>query len=177
MKKGYYPHFFETANKLDYVGFHPEHKYYRADFISGDERTQFLAWCEGGKVKIFNNAEELLAYCMDDVSVLRQACCSFRKLYLKLVKMNPFRKAITMSSICSKVFRTMIPKPDSVGIIPRGGHRMGDRQSVEALQWLAYIGGTRNNVSHAGNGSEVGLAGVPKVKVDGNSAETSEVFE
>ena len=44
---------------------------------------------------------------------------------------------------------------------------MGDRQSVEALQWLAYIGRTRNNVTHTGNGREVHLSGVPNVKVDG----------
>jgi len=29
---------------------------------------------------------------------------------------------------------------DSVIIIPRGGYRMANRQSVEAFQWLAYIG-------------------------------------
>ena len=54
---------------------------------------------------------------------------------------------------------------------------MGDRQSLEALQWLAHIGRTRNNVSHAGSGMEVRLAGVPKVKDDWYCAETNEVFE
>ena len=55
----------------------------------------------------------------------------FSKLYLKLVKMDPFKEAITISSICNKVFRTMFLKPDAVGIIPRAGYRMGDRQSIE----------------------------------------------
>ena len=54
---------------------------------------------------------------------------------------------------------------------------MGDRQSVEALQWLAYMVRRRNNVTHAGNGSEVHLAGVPNVKVDGYCKDTNEVFE
>jgi hypothetical protein len=54
---------------------------------------------------------------------------------------------------------------------------MGDRQSVEALQWLAYISRTRNNVTHAGNGREVRLDRVPNLKVDGYFAETGEVFE
>ena len=54
---------------------------------------------------------------------------------------------------------------------------MGDRQSVEALQWLSYIGQTRNNVTNAGNGSEVHLPGVPDVKVDGYCKERNEVFE
>ena len=89
----------------------------------------------GAKDKFFFcNKPELLAYCMDDVNVLRQVCCAFSNLFLKLVKMEPFRQAITISSICNKVFRTMLLKPDYVGIIPRGGYRMGDHQSVETLQ-------------------------------------------
>ena len=43
-KKGYYPHIFNTANNLDYVGRYSEPKYYGADFMSGDERAQFLVW-------------------------------------------------------------------------------------------------------------------------------------
>lgn len=36
---------------------------------------------------------------------------------------------------------------------------------------------TRNNVIHAGNGREVHLPGIPNLKVDGDCAETNEVFE
>ena len=54
---------------------------------------------------------------------------------------------------------------------------MGDRQSVEALQWLVYIDQMHNNVTHAGNGREVHLAGVPNVKFDGYCQERYEVFE
>jgi len=61
----------------------------------------------------------------------------------------------------------MLMKPDTVGIIPRGGYRMGDRQSVDALQWLAYIRQSRDNIIHAGNRRKVHLDRVPHVKVDG----------
>jgi hypothetical protein len=43
------------------------------------------------KDKIFRNKEELLVFCMDDVNVLRQACCASRKLFLRLVKRDHFR--------------------------------------------------------------------------------------
>jgi len=95
--------------------------------MSGDERAQFLEWYEEQKDKIFCNKQEPLAYCMDDVNVLMQACCAFGNLFLKLVKMDPFREAITILSICNKVFRTMFLKPDTVGIIPRAGYRIGVR--------------------------------------------------
>ena len=61
----------------------------------------------------------------------------------------------------------MFLKPDSVGIIPTAGYRMGEHQCVEALQCLAYIGRTFNNVTLAGNGREVHLPGVPNVKFEG----------
>jgi hypothetical protein len=69
----------------------------------------------------------------------------------------------------------MFLKPETVGIIPRAGYRMGDRQSIEGLQWLAYIGRNRK-IIHAGNGREMHLPGVLNVKVDGYCQET-EVFE
>jgi len=64
--------------------------YNGTDFISGDYRATFSAWYAGVKDEIFNNREEIFAYCMDDVNILRQACCAFRNLFLKLVKMDPF---------------------------------------------------------------------------------------
>jgi hypothetical protein len=107
-KKGYYLHFFNTASKLNYEGPYPEPEVYGADSMSVDERAQFLNGMRSKKVILFRNKDEMLAYCMDDVNVLRQACCAFRNLFLKLDKMDPFREVITISSICKKVIRTML---------------------------------------------------------------------
>jgi hypothetical protein len=74
--------------------------------MSREERAQFKDWYEQ-KEKLFSNTEEMLAYSLDYVNVLRQACCAFRNLFLKLVKMDVFRQALTISSICNKVFRTI----------------------------------------------------------------------
>jgi len=45
-KKGYYPHFFNTAKNLNYEGPYPEPKFYGADYMSGDGRAQFsgMVW-------------------------------------------------------------------------------------------------------------------------------------
>jgi hypothetical protein len=50
-------------------------------------------------------------------------------------------------------------------------------RSQEAVQWLAYIGRTRNIVTDAVNGREDRLDRVPNMKVDGYFAKTGEVFE
>ena len=106
--------------------------------MSADERAQFMQWHQEQKGKLFSNKNELLAYCMDDVNVLRLACCAFRNLFLKLVKMDPFRGDITTSSICNKVFRTMFLKPDAVGIIPRAGYRMGIYSLLKVFSGCVY---------------------------------------
>ena len=59
-KKGYYPHFFNTAENLDYVGPYPEPRFYGAQYMSSDERAQFVEWYEEQKDKIFCNNQELL---------------------------------------------------------------------------------------------------------------------
>ena len=93
-KKRYYPYFFNTASNRNYVGPYPDPEFYGADSMPTDERTQFMQWYEEQKGKLFSNKDELLAYCMDDVNVLGQAWCAFRNLFLKFVKMDPFREAI-----------------------------------------------------------------------------------
>jgi hypothetical protein len=102
-RKVFYPHFLNTASNFNYAGTYPEIEFYGAEYVSPDERAQFLEWHQKQTGKVFSNKEELLAYCKDDVNVLRQACCAFRNLFLKLVKMEPFMEAITISSICSSL--------------------------------------------------------------------------
>jgi hypothetical protein len=49
--------------------------------MSVDERDPFLVWYQEQTGKVFCNKDELLAYFMEDVNVLRQACCAFRNLF------------------------------------------------------------------------------------------------
>jgi len=65
------------------------------------------------KQKKFLNKVKILAHCKNDVKIPRQACRAFKKLLLKLVKKIAVRQAIKLLSICNKVIRTMILKPDN----------------------------------------------------------------
>jgi len=78
---------------------------------------------------------------MDEVNVLRQACCSLRYLFLKLVTIVPFRQAIAISSICNEVFRSMFLKPDSVVIISSGGTEWETARLLKFCNcWLTLVG-------------------------------------
>jgi hypothetical protein len=114
---------------------------------------------------------------MDDVNVLREECCFFRNKFFEIGQNGALSTSHYNIVDFQKVFGSVFFKPDSVVIIPRGGTRMLYRQVVESLQWLAYISQKRNNVVPAGNGSEIKLARVRNVKVDGYCSETNEVFE
>jgi len=94
MQEGVLSPLLQHCQQLVYVGSHSELKFYGADFMCGDERTLYSACYEGAKDKIFDSGEDLLAFCMDDVNILRQACRAFRNLFLKLVKKDPFGKPL-----------------------------------------------------------------------------------
>nr|CAD7195094.1 unnamed protein product [Timema douglasi] len=77
-----------------------------------------------------------------------------------------FRESITISSACNRLFRKLFLAPDTLAILPKGGYRCGDRQSVKAIKWLVYLQKTRPDIhiQHAFNGREIEILGR---KVDG----------
>ena len=60
-------------------------------------------------------------YCQDDVTVLRQACQLFRRDFMDVGNVDIFLESYTIASACMKVLRKRFLKPDTVGLIPRGG--------------------------------------------------------
>ncbi|MET0103906.1 MAG: DNA polymerase, partial [Sedimenticola sp.] len=124
LKKGWFPHFFNTKDHQHYRGAFPEARHYGHDFMSQEERNALLDWLEEKKTEIFDFREEMLAYCRSDVDILRQACLKFRVLLMKATgeeveviddkgkktkkwvrAIDPF-DSVTIASVCMNVFRT-----------------------------------------------------------------------
>lgn len=63
LKKGYFPHLFNTPKNQDYVGPLPEAHYYSPDTMSSAVRTAFLAWYEEHKNETFDFQSEIEGYC------------------------------------------------------------------------------------------------------------------
>ena len=54
--KSWYPHLFNTAENLDYVGPMPDASYYGVDQMSNSERKDFLSWYEAWRGhELFDN--------------------------------------------------------------------------------------------------------------------------
>ena len=57
--KGWYPHYYNTQDNLDYGGSKPDHSYYGIDEMSTRERREFLEWNDTQRVVLFDNRREL----------------------------------------------------------------------------------------------------------------------
>ncbi|GLV33246.1 hypothetical protein CBL_08414 [Carabus blaptoides fortunei] len=178
LKKGYFPHLFNTAENSSYVGPLPDVEFYGANNMHSDHREQFLKW-HAGKVRenyIFNMSAEIVEYCMWDVDILRRACEKFRKTFINNREVCQFTEAVTITSACSKVFQRRFLKHRTIGLIPSGGDRMRDTQSRVALEWLIWEEETRQiRIDHAARVREAVLDG--GFKVDGYYAPGKLFFE
>ena len=65
LKKGYFPHFFNTADNEHYVGPLPDKQHYGVDNMSRKEREIFIAWHDDltSQGYVFDFRKELLEYC------------------------------------------------------------------------------------------------------------------
>ena len=134
--KGWYPHYFNTPENLDYVGSIPDTSYYGFDEISAGERAESLDWYDTQRSMLFDNRRVLETYCQDDVAVLRQACRVFRREFLQVGNIDVFQKSVTIASACNKVLRKLFLKPDTKGLIPTGGYSGIVNYSKKAMRWL-----------------------------------------
>ena len=70
---------------------------------------------------------DLHKYCHSDVDILRKGSLAFRALLKDMFGVDPFLCATTIASTCMFVFRKCFLLPESIGIVPHGGYRRGDK--------------------------------------------------
>ncbi|MCP3665966.1 MAG: hypothetical protein GY696_26290, partial [Gammaproteobacteria bacterium] len=173
--KGYFPHFFNTSTNEDYEGPLPDHQYYGTSNMKQAARNVFFKWYNQQRKTdyVFNLKKERLAYCENDVFICGKAIMAFRQLVLEKTNVDPLRQAMTIASTTSVVYRQNFLPNKTIGLIPPGGYRKNDIQSITAiiwLQWLTRISASKIRIQHARNGGEkVIQIGARKYKVDGYS--------
>ncbi|XP_062597068.1 uncharacterized protein LOC134258520 [Saccostrea cucullata] len=129
VKKGFFPHYFNTRANQRYVGPYPAAQFYGCDTMNASDRDSFMDWYRE-KVEtreIFDFSKELLEYCKSDVDILRKACLKFREILMTITGkeevvlgeeglervvrggVDPFNH-ITIASVCMQVFRSKFLK-------------------------------------------------------------------
>ncbi|XP_031342339.1 uncharacterized protein LOC116170237 [Photinus pyralis] len=177
LKKGYFPHLFNRTEHQNYVGPIPSIEAFEPDNLIRAEREELIKWYSERIAEnyIFDFKKELVEYCISDVNILAQSCLKLRKLMIEEGNVCPFIDSVTLPGACNKIFRRNFLKPNTIGLIPKGGYRFRDNQSVIATRWLLLEERSRGiNIIHSAKKKEARIGGV---EVDGYCAETNEVFE
>ena len=159
LRKGYFPHRFNTPTNQGYVGPYPDAGYYAPEHMSEAVRAEFDVWYRGKVEEEFDMQAELEAYCESDVDILQRACGVFRKLFRDYSGLEPFRNSLTISSACNRVYRTNFLRKNEVALIPARGVWRGNQSSI-ALCWLTYESERLNlPIKHRGTSGEVRILG------------------
>ena len=205
--KGYFPHLFNRKENEDYVGPLPPKEDYMPETMSLEEREKFDQWYDDqvSKNAVFDFKRDIKAYCQMDVTILREGCQMFRRLFQTKTEIqdqnipgfNPFEH-ITIASACN---RDMINRTEDETIASEPAYGWaGQRgnQSKEAMEWLLWLQHCKqqeytqaeqefddamqvplrdraNFIQHAGNGGEKHINWVGNV--DGYCAATKTAYE
>ena len=95
------------------MGAIPDKEYYRYKKFSPKEATKFTEWYDRQKERVgyrFVMKDELVTYSIEDVNILRRACIEFKRLFLGLKDVDPFR---VQSGVSQMFFETRDHSRDS----------------------------------------------------------------
>ncbi|XP_052129261.1 uncharacterized protein LOC127750809 [Frankliniella occidentalis] len=140
LKKGYWPFLANKPEYYKYEGPLLDRDLYCVSGMKSKAAADFNAWYDEQVANeyVFNFRRELIDYCISDVTILRQACQAFRKLFEDVAGFDPMFNCITLSSACMAAFRRNFLKPNTIGVVPAGGYHGRGKQSHIALQWLDF---------------------------------------
>ena len=152
LKKGFFPHFFNTQDNQDYVGPIPAQDYYDPQGMSPARKAEFEQWhaARVAEQYEFHFAQELLSYCQSDVRLLKEGCQTFATEFQHLAGFNPFEHCITIAATCNRFFRKHCLTPGTIASEPiRGWHHKGKPYSRAALEWLYWQEHVEREAHHA----------------------------
>ena len=174
LKKGYFPHLFNTLGNQTYVGPIPPKYYYHPDHMKPSKRKNFLTWYDERVAEnyVFDFKKELEAYCKSDVVILHRGMITLRDGFLKIGNIDPLQY-IMIASVCMALYSSKYMPEKTIGIVKDVPHNTCSKMSI---QWLNYLSGTCNvYIQHAMNGGEHFILSVGEV--DGFCKTTNTVYE
>ena len=178
LKKGYFPHLFNTRANQYYVGPLPPKDALLPDSMSVQGRQDFERWYADQVARgvQFHFQQELLAYCESDVKLLKQGCLTFKRDFEALAHFNPFDQ-MTIASACNRDLRTNRMEANTFASEPLQGWRFSTNHSHVAMQWLRWMEAQLDRpLQHARNKGEFRIPDT-RYTVDGYDATTRTVYE
>ena len=188
LKKGFFPHLFNTPENQQYVGRIPDLEFYDPDSMMSSKKEELINWhVEQVRRNVqFNFKQELIAYCKSDVILLKKGCQAFQEEFQREAGFNPMEKCFTIASACNLYWRKNLLTPNTIAIEPLHGWRGAQvNHSLMALQWLyfqenllAKEGASADRIKHVRNSGEQTIRTENKIYfVDGYDSVTRTVYE
>lgn len=110
LRKGHFPHLFNSIENYDYVGKIPSKEFFDLHFVlkSEDDKKEFDIWYDTWKDREdWNFRQELEAYCVDDVKILAKIVKGYHDVCIAHTGMTPWLNA-TAPSFVHEVFVTLL---------------------------------------------------------------------
>ena len=188
LKKGFFPHLFNTPDNQAYKGRIPDLEYFDPDGMSEQNKTKLEEWHEEEVRRgvQYDFAKEMQEYCASDVALLQAGCEAFTKEFQSNAGFNPFISCVTIASACHLFWRKHCLKEETIAVEPINGWRGRNvNHSIKALQWLYYKehcipkqGVCPDRIKHVKNGGEQRVTCVEGCYfVDGYDPQTQTVYE
>ena len=188
LKKGFFPHLFNTPENQQYVGRIPDLEFYDPDSMMSSKKQELLQWHNQQVARNveFNFKQELISYCQSDVQLLKQGCQAFQREFASEAGFNPMTQCFTIASACNLYWRKHHLQPKSIAVEPiRGWRGAKTNQSLKALQWIYFQehllqkqGASADRIRHVRNGGEQTVNTAKMIYyVDGYDASTNTIYE
>lgn len=109
MRKGHFPHLFNSEENYLYEGAIPDKKYFDLTFFAKTEMDvqKFNEWYEERKKRPWNFMHELTEYCKNDVAILAKLMQEYHQICVEKFKISPWFSC-TAPSYVHKVVKAMI---------------------------------------------------------------------
>jgi hypothetical protein len=112
LRKGHFPHLFNTIENYEYEGVIPDKKYFDLAFVlkTAADKIEFENWYATWEGRTdWNFRHELESYCVDDVKVLREIVKGYHDVCMNSTGMTPWLNA-TAPSFVHEVFVTLLSR-------------------------------------------------------------------
>lgn len=140
LKKGFFPHFFNTEANQNYQGVLPSEQFFDPDGMGEKRCQEFLQWyqVQTANDESYHFQEQLLTYCQSDVQLLRLSCESFMTEFEEIVGANPMESRITIASACNMAYRMNWMPENKIAVEPFHGWRPKHVHSKVSIEWLLH---------------------------------------
>ena len=122
LKKGFFPHLFNTPDHQQYVGRIPDLEFYDPDGMMAKKKDELTRW-HADQVRrnvSFHFQQEMIDYCKSDVALLKAGCEAFQQEFERQAGFNPMTKCITIASACNLYWCKHHLTPNTITVEPLG---------------------------------------------------------